>query len=163
MKDIHAFEVQLLGWAKSTSRKGPVVTFQFLDDEALSFFEELTVAKGKTAGQILDMAVSISSQDDQSDIKAPDKKASHKQTLSQYAAYLCTLDTFQRFVGEILKLDFVTEDMVKEYIYTACEIGSRAALTTNKGAEARFHTLIRNPYNEWFSKHANPKDTVIPE
>ena len=73
------------------------------------------------------------------------------------------LDTFRQFVGEILKLDFVTEDVAKEYIYNACEIGSRAALTSNKGAEARFHTLIRNPYNEWFSKHVNPKDTIIPK
>lgn len=63
-------EVQLLGWAKSTSKSGPKVVLLLQSDDEIAFFESLTLAKGKTAGQILDVIFKLSQQDDQSQVSA---------------------------------------------------------------------------------------------
>lgn len=60
-------EVQLLAWYKSTSKSGPRVVLLLQSDDDIDFFERLTLAKGKTAGQILDVDFKLSQQDDQSD------------------------------------------------------------------------------------------------
>jgi hypothetical protein len=45
-------EMQLLEWAKSTSRDGPKVKFMLQDDDSVEPFEIATIRKGKTAGQL---------------------------------------------------------------------------------------------------------------
>jgi len=45
-------EMQLLEWAKSTSRDGPKVKFMLQDDDSVEPFEIATIRKGKMAGQL---------------------------------------------------------------------------------------------------------------
>ena len=69
--NIQHLEVQLAGWQKSDSQgRPPMVKLILQSDEDAEFFEQFTVAKGSkskpVAGQIFDVAICISDQDDQS-------------------------------------------------------------------------------------------------
>ncbi|NOY72415.1 MAG: hypothetical protein GXP14_08560 [Gammaproteobacteria bacterium] len=146
MDSIKTFEVQLLGWAKSTSKKGPKVTFLLQDDDDIEFFEQFTLAKNKTAGQLFDIAVSLSSQDDQSK-----PEAKQKTRLSQDSAMLCKNENFQQWCYEKNcdnKLILNNEVMSKEYIYDKCGISSRSELDYNPEAVRRFKSMFRE-YGEW--------------
>lgn len=67
---IRTFEVQLAGWNKSDSQgKPPKVVFILQSDDDVDWFARFTVAKGQgkahVAGQLFDLAIQLSEQDDQ--------------------------------------------------------------------------------------------------
>lgn len=96
MTEIHALECQLLGWKKSTSRSGPSITLLLQDDEDIAFFEALTLAKGKTAGQILDVAFALNSQDGQSK-EADQQQAEEQAPFAMYGEHAKALYTSSFF------------------------------------------------------------------
>lgn len=57
-------DLQLLKWS-DTSNGGKTVTFQLCDDDALEYFKQYTLKKGKVAGQLFATAFQIA--DDQAD------------------------------------------------------------------------------------------------
>jgi len=149
MSEIKTFETQLLGWAKSTSKKGPTITFQLLSDEDIEYFEAFTVAKGKTAGQLFDIAVSISSQDSQAQEIKQEKPKGGK--LSQDAALLCKNPKFWEYAAYALGRDpsYYTDDIgPTEWLKDHCGIESRAELDHNREARILFKTL-HSSFSRW--------------
>lgn len=87
-------EVQLLEWAKSTSRDVPKVKFALANDDDIQPFEGATIRRGKVAGQryiLLAFEVrddeSIELSDNPLEVVAP-KQAPKKKPYGEYAAEL---------------------------------------------------------------------------
>lgn len=147
MNEIKHFETQLLGWAKSTSKKGPQATFLFQSDEDLEFFEKFTLAKGKTAGQIFDMAISLSEQDGQ---EVPRETKLKGGKLSIDAALLCKEPKFWEYVYDETDLLCKDEWGAKQFICSRCAINSRAELDHNLAAADLFKVIHHN-FSEWLN------------
>ncbi len=145
MNDIKHLEVQLLGWSKSTSKKGPKIELLLQSDEDIEFFEMLTIAKGKTAGQLLDMAFSLSEQDGQ-DVPRETKPKGGK--LSIDAALLCKEPKFWDYVVTHGDEYDKSEESAKNYIYAYCRIESRAELDHSETAAQIFKHLHHN-FSQW--------------
>lgn len=149
--DFHAIEVQLLAWTKSTSRKGPTVTLLLQDDADVEWFETLTLAKGKTAGQLLDAAFRLSPQDDQS--REPVEKPKGGP-LSQKAALLCQDEAFHAYVSQFGDMgdplppgrDWV--EISSGWLRAYCGVSSRAELDHSPEAARRFAQL-RTEFYQW--------------
>jgi hypothetical protein len=141
--EIFTVEAWLSGWKKSTSTSLPQVTLNFEDDEDLAFFEQLTIAKGKRAGQILDCAFSLSDQDGQ---EKPVKGGPY----SQEAGRLCKEPAFWEYVLTQIPvpMDDIGEDDAVNWLKVHCGIHSRKELDTNPVAFERFKAL-QHDMNEW--------------
>lgn len=158
MADIHAIETQLLGWTKSTSKRGPSITLLLQDDADIEWFEALTLAKGKTAGQLLDVAFQLSDQDDQKRQEQPQDlpktagEEKHKGgILSMKAAMLCDDPTFCRYVellGHFRSGYKNSHEMAAAFIRLNCGIPSRSELDHNEVAAKLFAT-IRTEFANW--------------
>jgi len=150
-RDIRHFETQLLGWAKSTSKKGPIITLQLQCDDDIEYFELLTIAKGKTAGQLLDIAVSLSKQDSQSQEGIPARKEAPKPkggSLCRDAALLCKNPMFWEWMASEGATYPSNEAGAKEFILAVCLIESRSHLDHNVEAAKIFKDIHRE-YSKW--------------
>lgn len=166
MNDKIALEVQLLGWKKSTSNQPPTVTIALLSDGDMEFFESLTVAKGKTAGQIMSAAFILSPDDSQHGTVEPKKEMVANEAKkvqpercpqaieyhekngrwpSNTADAICKEENFYRFlisIGYDIRPDnnYAT---LNNYLKLHCdEIGSKSELDTNHDALTTFKGML---------------------
>lgn len=143
MSDIETFEVMLVSWSKSTSKRSPMVTFALSSDEDCEFFEALTTAKGKTAGQIMDIAVSLSEQDTQHNTLT-----AKETTVVQHAAMLCREPEFQSFLEDVairrgmsLLTPIKSVEDAADTLRELCGVESRRELLTDEVARGRFDAI----------------------
>lgn len=139
MNESISLEIQLAGWSKSTSKAPPKVTFFLQSDEDVEFFEAHTTAKGKVAGQIYDIAIALSEQDDQSHMVLKPVGG----PLSKQAAMFCENENFKKYCYDIHGgID------PKFAIYNVCKIESRAELDHNASAAKQWEAM-QKLYSVW--------------
>ena len=73
--------------------------------------------------------------------------------LCKWVAIQCKEPYFQQWVIEKTNgfSDGPPEKWAAQYVRDACKVDSRADIDGNKIAEARLHTLIRQPYADWLA------------
>lgn len=151
-------EVQLLDW-KGRSAKNPArIVLALSDDKDLEFFEDLTTAKGKTAGQILQVGFIISPDDPQHGTAAsmePEKKkeksplcaeaaewmkkGNTRMRPSVFAAMTCKESKYQDYI--VWKLSGDKCDPV-DFMKQLCDVKSRSEFDRDPEALKRFNKHI---------------------
>ena len=81
-------------------------------------------------------------------------KTRHEMRLSNYAAMLCRLEEFRRYIAEQHNVDFFNsrlepEDHAAEFLREYLGIKSRAELDSDVAVAEQFHVDIRQPYAKW--------------
>ena len=136
-------EIWLLSWRESHNN-GATVTFQLADSDELASFKEMTVRKGRRAGQRF-ACVLVEINDDETPV-VQEKKGG---PLSKSAAMIGTNYAFQSFAieqlceaGCVWPVTATREELAREMIIRACGITSRADLDHNPEAAQKFHGLM---------------------
>lgn len=153
MKSIQ-FEAMLLRWSE-TSNGGATIVLQLTDPDELEPFKLMTLAKGKIAGQRLQIvAVEI---DDQEEPKVPPAPGKGGQ-LSVLAARWCQDPEFQYWITNVFEgrptivvgrdPNTTPEQDSAMIVRRVCEVKSRAELDHNTVAAHTFEYAIRKPYME---------------
>lgn len=154
-------EVMLAGWSESHTG-GAKVTFFLQDSDALEPFRNMTVAKGKIAGQRL-MMVLVQVGDDEQPV--PVQKPGKGPGLTRLAAMWCDQEQFQAWAKKTFPNAWATAEattmfgkpaeIAAEVVRAICAVKSRAELDTNQAAQRIFHERIRLPYSATLQPEAN--------
>lgn len=85
-------------------------------------------------------------------------KTRHEMRLSNYAAMLCRLEEFRRYLAEQHNVDFFNsrlepEDHAAEWMREYLGITSRSELDSDAAVADQFHADIRGPYAKWVGAH----------
>jgi hypothetical protein len=160
-----SLEVQLLGWKKSTSKQPPTITLALHSDFDMEFFENLTVAKGKNAGQIMEAGFILSPDDPQHgmpesieqvkketkgkkplSISASDWMAREKTKMrpSQFAAMTCKEPEYGKWLNSI---DENNEGDPVTFMQLNCDVFSRAEFDLDHDALVRFENHLNDYRN----------------
>jgi hypothetical protein len=149
-------EAMLLRWSE-TSSGGATITLQLADVDDLEQFKLMTLAKGKMAGQILDIAWSEVGLDERDPTEAIAEALAERgvktRPLCLLAVQWCRLPKFQEWLStaypmmwEAMRDDGDAETVAKMQVLELCDISSRTELDTNADAAKRFHEKIRAPF-----------------
>lgn len=155
MTDSHiAFqgEVQLLNWSE-THNGGAKIVLQLADAADLEKFKSMTVKKGNHAGQRL-ATVMVEIGDDEKPVEQAPFTPEPKQRPGELCIMACTFCADPKFWewASMSQYECRTEAHAKEWVLGVCSVQSRKEIDTNKIAETRFHTLIREPFLAWRNK-----------
>ncbi|MFN7882267.1 MAG: hypothetical protein ACK5PF_04550 [bacterium] len=149
--------VQLLGWS-DTHNAGPKLVLQLENSEDLEAFKHLTVKHGKTAGQLLGIAVTIvdpaTGMQPGVELEHPLATKPKGGSLSRLAGMWCGNRDFQdwirtTFTGLWAEFDEAgadPADTTKRVLYCACEVDSLAKLDHQEAAATIFQDAIRRPF-----------------
>lgn len=137
-------EVMLAGWSE-THNGGAKVTFWLSDPDELAAFKQMTVAKGKTAGQRL-ACVLVEIGDDEQPKQPPDQEERKGGPLAKLAGMWCQSKDFQEWCGQ------ESAAGARAFILDTCGIDSRADLDHNQASATRFHEEIRIQYADWLKE-----------
>ncbi len=132
-------DLQLLKWS-DTSNGGMTVTFQIEDDDALEYFKEFTLKKGKVAGQLFATVFQIT--DAQAD--EPKKTWNDLGPLCQQAVSLCKDEDFWKFMNKRWEENVASETEAKKLFCRRLSITSRNELDTDLQAGGRFKELVKD-------------------
>ena len=147
-------EVMLAGWSE-THNGGAKVTFWLSDADELAAFKQMTVAKGKTAGQRLACVLIEIGDDEQPNQPEPAKAEELKGgPLAKLAGMWCQSKDFLEWLG------VPTPSEARLFILEECGIDSRAELDHHQSAAAIFHNNIREPYSKWLAHIGKPVCTT---
>lgn len=129
-------ELFFAGWSDSHTQ-GPKITFS-IQDQDLDVFRDMTVKKGKIAGQRL-MAVFVEINDDEKPIMP---------SVSQRCAMMCKSRQFQQFVEKVdgysHEYPAGQEEQARKFVLRKCSIISRAELDSNSGAAIIWGQILRD-------------------
>lgn len=140
-------EAMLLRWANSSSG-GPQVVLQLRGEEDLEPFKSMTLAKGKIAGQRLQLVVVEIGEDEKP------KEKPKGGALSILAARWCQDEAFQFWLAAEFSHSWAdnfstgtpTHDRAAAVLRKICNVSSRAELDHDAVAAHTFDTVIRRPY-----------------
>lgn len=148
--------VQLLGWS-DTHTGGAKIVLALESSEDLWPFKLLTVKHGKTAGQLLGIAVVL--QNDEPQEQEPPQHPPEKPkggALARLAGMWCQREDFQGWLAanqrqlwshESLRAASLSPpELAKLVLYALCNIDSLARLDHEAPAQVVFHDLIREPF-----------------
>ena len=127
-------EVMLAGWSE-THNGGAKVTFWLSDPDELAAFKQMTVAKGKTAGQRL-VCVLVEIGDDELPKPPPEPEERKGGPLAKLAGMLCQSKDFQEWSGS------VSDNEARKFILNECHISSRIDLDHDPFAAELFHKAM---------------------
>lgn len=147
-------EVMLAGWSESHTG-GAKVTFFLSDPSELEAFRNMTVAKGKVAGQRL-LLVAVEIGDDEQPIQQG-AKPGKGPGLTRLAAMWCDHEAFQRWAKTTFPHSWAAAEastafgrpaeIAADVVRTVCAVKSRAEIDINPAAQRLFHDRIRLPYS----------------
>jgi hypothetical protein len=135
----------LAGWSE-THNGGAKVTFWLSDPDELAAFKQMTVAKGKTAGQRLACVLVEIGEDESPKEPEPPKEELKGGPLAKLAGMWCQSADFQAWCGQ------ESAAGARAFILDTCGIDSRAELDHNQAAATRFHEDIRIQYADWLKE-----------
>jgi hypothetical protein len=145
MQPTFSGEVMLAGWSE-THNGGAKVTLWLYDADELAAFKQMTVAKGKTAGQRLACVLVEIDDDEQPKQPEPAKAEQLKGgPLAKLAGMWCQSPDFQEWCGAR------APDDARKFILHKCSIESRAELDHDPDAAKEFH-VIRRQFVEWLKE-----------
>ena len=133
-------EVQLLGWAESSTR-GRTVTFQLPNDHDTHPLRDYAIKSGKTAGHRFQMVL----------VEINDQDEPVVQTLrfSQRAAILCKDTQFHYWAGDRSFCAIQSEADARAWLLTGAGITSRKEFDTNKPAADWLMNQVLLPYQQY--------------
>lgn len=156
---IFAGAVQLLGWS-DTHNAGPKLVLQLESSDDLEAFKHLTVKHGKTAGQLLGIAVTLVNPETGlqhgAELPSPLAEKPKGGPLSRLAGMWVNNEEFcdwlrdyypsnwQEFAPNIV--GGTKADAAKAIVYSLCRVDSLALIDHDTEAAKRFNALIREPF-----------------
>jgi hypothetical protein len=139
MTPTYSGEVQFAGYSDS-SRSGPRITLRLSDRE------DLTQFVGSEGKRYMLALVEIGA--DEKPVQ-PQKPAG---PLCKWVAIRCKEPEFQAWIEtQAGTADGPAEEWAAYWVRESCGVSSRLDIDGNPTAEARFHTLIRQPYANWLA------------
>ena len=155
-------ETMLLGWKRSHNG-GSEIRLLLQDDDDLAHFEQMTVRKGKIAGQRL-MAVFVDLKDNETPVtigqaEAELKKPAEKEPigpLCKLAVQWCKDPEFAHWwLNTYPEAWEASSRDARQLILDVCGIKSRRELDTNHEAARRFDVTFRIPFAEHLKEIAH--------
>ena len=159
------FEGMLLRWANS-STGGPQITIQLQSEEDLVPFQNMTLAKGKQAGQRLMIGVSLIGDQETAvpvEVTEKERAGAKAHSTSRFpdgftglAVKWCIDEQFQAWLWDQFPADRVEEltreEWCKMMICDLCGVDSRKLLDTDPDARILFNDIFRAPYMEFLKE-----------